>query len=508
MKSSIRGRATLIVMIAGGDGMQNRVRGRLLLKQVMLAAVLLATHELAVAQSSNPAHTRVPTDEVRDRAMRIASSIMLNSQSVESLRELTDTFGGRLAGSSAYDRSAEWAAAKLRQYGITDVRLERFTIPNGWERGWGRGSIVGPIARHLTIESVGWGPSTPPGGVEARVVVATDLSPEAIERRAAEFNGNVVLVDWARIVATVSHKTAARQLRASYELFHAAGASAVLLPGVRFNHNVMEWVDVDSRGEVLPLPVAEVGRDDGELLRRLVERQPVRIAFAYHNRVSASAVTSNVIAEIPGETREWVLLGAHLDSWDYGTGAQDDGAGVVMILEAARAIAALGTRPKRSIRFALWGAEEPGLLGSRAYVQTHAAELADCVAALNTDHGAGRPRGWKVYRQDLLHSMVPISRLLLRDLDGDRLSDELDFDGDSRSFFSAGVPTLELMVDTTGYSEIVHKQGDTFDKVDPIFLKIDAAIVAVTAYAIAEHPQPIARHLSRQEVDEFLKKLK
>jgi len=473
------------------------------MKYSLTAVLLLATESFFVF-----ARAQAPTEKVREDAKRIASSIVLSSQAIESLRELTDTFGGRLAGSTAYDRSAEWAAAKLRSYGIVDVRLERFTIPNGWERGWGQGRIVAPIVRHLTIESVGWGPSTPPGGIEAPVILAKDLSPEAIQRRAAEFKGRVVLVDWAGIVAAVSHKTAVLQLRASYDLFHAAGASAVLLPGVRFNHNVMEWVDVDSRGELLPLPVAEVGRDDGELLRRLLERHPVRIAFEYENRVSGPAGTSNVIAEIRGETREWVLLGAHLDSWDYGTGAQDDGVGVAMVLEAARAIAALGKRPKRSIRFALWGAEEPGRLGSRAYVQAHSPELPDCVAALNTDHGAGRPKGWKVYRQDLLQSMVPISSSLLRDLQGDGLSVEMDFDGDSHSFFSAGVPTLELLVDTSGYSEVAHKQGDTFDKVDAIFLKLDAAIVAVTAYAIAEHPHPIARHLRQNEVDELLKKLK
>jgi len=362
--------------------------------------------------------------------------------------------------------------------------------------------------RHLSLESVGWSPPTPPGGINGFIVVATDLSPEGIRRREADFKGKVLLVDWPTIVSAVTHGVAARQLRASYDLFHAAGATAVLLLGVRLTNNVLDWADVDSGGEVLPLPVAEVGKEDGELIRRLLELHPVRIAFEFQNEVTGPAATNNVIAEISGEKRnEWVLLGAHLDSWDYGTGAQDDGTGVVMILEAARAIAALGVRPRRSIRFALWGAEEPGLLGSRAYVRAHSAELRDCVAALNTDHGAGHPQGWKVYRQDLVQSMTPLSRSLLQDLGGERLSDEMDFDGDSKTFFTAGVPTLELKVDTTGYSDIAHKQADTFDKVDSIFLKHDAAIVAVTAFAIAESPAPIARHLRREEVDKLLKKL-
>jgi len=468
----------------------------------------LAALLLLVLSCSSIASAQAPDAKATENAKRISSSILFSSQAVDSLRELTETFGRRLAGSEAYDRSAEWAVAKLRSYGIANVRLERFTIPNGWERGWGRGRIVEPITRHLTIESVGWGPSTPPSGINAPIVVTTDLSPEGIRRRAAEFSGKVVLVDWPTIVSVVSHKVAVRQLRASYELFRAAGAAAVLLPGDRLKNNVLDWTDVDSGGEILALPVAQVGMEDGEFIRQLLEHHPVRIAFEYQNRVTGPAATTNVIAEIPGEERhQWVLVGAHLDSWDFGTGAQDNGTGVVMILEAARAIAALGARPKRSIRFALWGAEEPGVLGSRAYVQAHSAELAACVAALNTDHGAGHPQGWKVYRQDLMQSMIPISRSLLRDLGGHHLSTKMDFDGDSRSFFSAGVPTLELMVDTTGYSDFAHKQGDTFDKVEPIYFKLDAAIVAVTAFAIAENPQPIARHLGKEEVDELLKKL-
>jgi carboxypeptidase Q len=318
----------------------------------------------------------------------------------------------------------------------------------------------------------------------------------------------VVLVDWTAVVSAVTHRVAVRELRASYALFRDAGAAAVLLPDNRLKNNVLDWTDVDSRAEVLALPVAQVGTEDGELLFRLLDQRPVRIAFGFQDKVTGPATTSNVIAEIPGQKRdEWILLGAHLDAWDFGTGAQDDGTGVVMILEAARTIAALGVRPKRSIRFVLWGAEEPGLLGSRAYVRTHAAELPNCVAVLNTDHGAGHPQGWRVYRQDLLQSMIPISRSLLRDLGGDRLSDEMGFDSDSESFFTAGVPTLELMVDTTGYSDFAHKQGDTFDKVDPIFFKLDAAIVAVTAYTIAESPHPIARHLRKEEVKELLKNL-
>jgi hypothetical protein len=147
----------------------------------------------------------------------------------------------------------------------------------------------------------------------------------------------------------------------------------------------------------------------------LSAKGPVTIEFAYENRVSGPTEVHNVIAEIPGREKpdEWIIIGAHLDSWDYGTGAQDNGSGCAMVLEAARAIAMMGA-PRRSIRFALWGGEEEGLLGSAAYVKAHKAELGKCVAALNTDNGAGHPKGWKVQgRADLAEAMKSISDPLL-----------------------------------------------------------------------------------------------
>jgi len=179
--------------------------------------------------------------------------------------------------------------------------------------------------------------------------------------------------------------------------------------------------------------------------------------------------------------------------------------GVVMVLEAARAIAALGKRPRRSIRFALFGAEEPGPSGSRAYIQAHAAELPNCVAVLNTDDGAARAYGWRVFRPDLRKSMEPISNALLKDLGGDQLTEEVVFAGDDESFFLQGVPTLSLWTDTSHYSDFAHKQGDTFDKVDPVYFKTDAAVMAVTAYALAQTPTAIGPHLKHDEVGSILR---
>jgi Zn-dependent M28 family amino/carboxypeptidase len=210
------------------------------------------------------------------------------------------------------------------------------------------------------------------------------------------------------------------------------------------------------------------------------------------NRITPDAVSvNNVIAEIPGRERpeEWVLVGAHLDSWDSGTGAQDNATGVAMVLEAARAIAALRPAPRRSIRFALWGGEEQGQIGSTAYARGHAAELDRLVAMLNSDAGSGRTIGWTAPgRADLIRAVRPLTQDFLRELGADTFDESLRyaFQSDGAPFILAGIPTLDLNADDAKYEDIHHKAADTLDRVDARNLSVGAAVVAATAYAIAD----------------------
>jgi Zn-dependent M28 family amino/carboxypeptidase len=260
---------------------------------------------------------------------------------------------------------------------------------------------------------------------------------------------------------------------------------------------------------LLLMPGAQIGMEDFQFIRRSLEMGPVAMQFELKNTTTGPMQVNNVIAEIRGSELpdEWIIIGAHLDSWDYGTGAQDNGTGSVMVLDVARAIAAIGKAPRRSIRFALWGGEEQGLLGSYAYTQAHLNEMSKCVAVLNTDNGAGHPKGWKVEsRKDLEEAMHPISDALLKDISGGGLSLETSYDTDHGPFMLYGVPALDLWVDMSHYGEVHHKSSDTFDKVDAIDLKAGTAIVAVTAWAIAEDDKPIASHLNHAAVAEILKK--
>jgi Zn-dependent M28 family amino/carboxypeptidase len=263
---------------------------------------------------------------------------------------------------------------------------------------------------------------------------------------------------------------------------------------------------------IVVLPAAQVGRDDAESIRRALARGVVRISLELNNRITpGGAIVNNVIADIPGRDRagEWVLVGAHLDSWDFGTGAQDNATGVAMVLEAARAIAALGQAPRRSIRFALWGGEEQGQLGSTAYARAHSAELDRLLATLNADAGTGRTIGWTAPgRADLIRAVRPLTQDFLRELDAATFDESLRyaFQSDGAPFILAGIPTLDLNADDTKYEDIHHKAADTVDRVDARNLAVGAATVAATAYAIADAVGRLPPRLDRRAVEQLRRK--
>lgn len=437
------------------------------------------------------------------------SGSVTKGPSAELLQQLTDDIGARLVGSPAYEQAAQWAAAKFKEAGATNVRFEQFTLPNAWQRGPAHARIVAPVGRPLRIGSVGWGPSTPAGGVRGDVILVSDLSPAALRSQSTELENRIVLIDLTKALPRDQSLAFAR-LRDSYALFRDLGVQAVLLPHDVPN-NVPGWVDTgNARGTILPLPVGDIGWEDSLLLRRHLARGPVTIHAEWQNEVSGPTQVSNVIAEVVGSElpNEWVLLGAHLDSWDLGTGAQDNGSGVVMVLEAARAIASSGKTQRRSIQFALWAAEEPGPPGSAMFIKRHATELGDCVAILNLDNGAGRPRGWYVNgRQDLRDAMRPIVKRL-RTFGAEGLSMDVTCGSDECPFLLEGIPALKLWVDTVQYRQVHHQTSDTFDKVDPALLRTGGTVAAVTTYLIADQRTRIARHIDQDAVRQILRTAK
>jgi hypothetical protein len=435
----------------------------------------------------------------------LSGSILNGDRTFQFLSELTTTFGPRLAGSPAYEGAAQWAAGQFRAAGLKDVALEPFLVQRGWQRVSARGRLLSPDEQPLHIQSLGWMPSTPEGGMEAEVALVTDLAPDKIASQAS-LRGRIALVGGMGFGDPFERAT--RQHRLD-ERLRAAGAIAMLSIEEGQGNELSARLP-DDRTDIGVLPAAQILRDEAQTIRRLLDRGPVRMALDIRNRITPGPVTvHNVIAEIRGRERpsEWVIVGAHLDSWDFATGAQDNGTGVAQVLEAARAIAALGRPPRRSMRFALWGAEELGLVGSAAYVRAHAAEMERCTASVNTDGGTGRVLGWTAPgRADLASAMRPLASALLADLGSTAIDQSLRyaFQTDVGPFILAGVPSLDLNPDDVEYEQIHHKTTDTIERVNGRNLATSAATVAVTAYAIADAPMPIAPHVDDRAVAAML----
>jgi carboxypeptidase Q len=440
---------------------------------------------------------------------RIAGAILVHGHSMQYERELTDGFGARLVGTAAYDRAADWSAAQFRAAGIANVRLEDVPLSRGWERGAVTARMTAPLARTLHLTPFAWTAATPAGGVRGEIVQLTEFNPDAVRARAKELDGRIVMTSMGAMFGSGFFDYYRRYV-ATLEALKQAGARAMLVSVGGADNSIAAAQALLGVDDTPPLPMAELGMEDAKLIERLLASGPVSVDYSYESRFTPAHPIHNVVAEIRGSERpdEWIVVGAHLDSWDMATGAQDNGSGCAMVLEAARAIAA-GRAPRRSIRFILWAGEEEGFLGSRAYATAHAAELQNCVAALNADAGAGHPKGWSTLgRADVAAAFRPIAKELLTDLGGADVSEATTFilQSDHAFFLLAGVPTLELMPDMSKYFDIHHRSSDTLDKVDAHNLAANAAILAVTAYSVADRAERLAPRNDRAAVMQILEK--
>jgi carboxypeptidase Q len=429
-----------------------------------------------------------------------AQAVVAGGRVFDYVRGLT-AIGPRLTGTTAYRRAAEWTADELRAAGVDRVALEPFSIADGWERERAGAQIVAPVARTLHVAALGWTPSTPADGLEAEVIAVSELAPEKIAALRA-LAGRIVLLPAGDVGGNPS--TVTRRRRDLDVALRDAGARAILSPDTD-RDNALTARDRTVGATLGALPAAQIGREDADAIRRLLDRGPVRIALDLRNRITPGPVTvHNVIGEIRGREYpdQWVIVGAHLDSWDFAAAAQDNAAGVAMVLEAAHAIAGMKTRPRRSVRFALWGGEEQGQLGSGAYVSAHEAELNGFIANLNADAGTGRQIGWtSPGRLDVIDAVRPLVDPLLAPIGGVAFDSSMRyaFQSDGAPFIRAGIPLLDLNADDSTYEDIHHKDTDTIERVDAQNLAIGATIVAITAFVVADAPVRIADRIKKEQ---------
>jgi carboxypeptidase Q len=456
-----------------------------------------------IPSSVGAGSTEKPRTEV---APGIIQSALGASPLEENLRYLTDTIGGRVTGTAAADRASLWAVEAFRHAGVDEVHTEKFTVPVSWSEGRTRIEVLSPEPFPVRLVSIGWSPPTPEGGITADIADAGAGDDAGFAKAGSTVRGAIVLIhsnllqSWDDLMNEykVGGAIVAR----------AANSGAVAILWMSTRPNLLLYRHNDSvQGELEPMPQAVVAREDAERIARfLASGQKVRVHLDMPNRVGGPVESKNVVAEIRGRENpdEFILLGAHLDSWELGTGALDNGCNVAMVIDAARVIHALRVMPRRSIRFVLFTGEEQGMLGSWAYAKAHRAELDRMIAAIVFDSGIGAVTGYSLSRKDILpgvrDALQPVQSLGVKEL-----TVEADIDTDNFDFLLEGVPTLVGSQEPANYMLNYHASSDTYDKVDITQLKRHVAIGASTAYALADRRDRIGRRQSRAEIEQWMK---
>ena len=470
--------------------------------------LLLIAASVAVARTPALAQAEDPADDV-EVLEKIWRAALERSRTYSFLEELSDSIGPRLTGSAEARQAAEWALRQMRDIGLKNVHLEHWQLRRSWRRIRATAELVTPYRLPLNVVSLGWTGSTKKGGVEAQVIrVDSMASDEELTRNASQWRGKIVLLE--RKEARTEGILEFVRLAALARTAHQARAVAVIRqsprPGVMLPHTDPPTFS----DEIFPIPILDMAAEHRKQLGRLLEiGKEVRLRLNVENQVSAGPVqSSNVIGEIPGGEypEQIVLLAAHLDSWDLGTGAVDDGFGVASVLGAAEAILRSGMTPRRTIRVVLFTGEEQGLLGSRAYIRAHQSEISHFLCSLALDWGRGPVMGLSVAGHDEL--IAPLERLM-RVAHGSetiKISPGYMQFTDSYSFTLAGVPGIAFAQEARDYSMLGHSGADTLDKIDRDILIRTAALAAQTTFWMANHPTRLGSVWSAAETAEALRK--
>jgi hypothetical protein len=422
------------------------------------------------------------------------------------LRRLTDEIGGRVTGTPAMKRAVEWAQAAFGAAGVA-AHTEKYTMPVTWSEGATRLEILGPAQFTVHLISAGWSPATPAGGIEANLVDVGNGAAADFAAAGSAAKGAILLVhsevsvSWADLFN--------EYMRAPDIIAQAAKSNAAVILWMSARERMLLYRHTNSlEGEIDKIPQAVVAREDALRLARLAANgQPIRMRLDMPNRIGPPAEQENIVGEVRGREKpdEIIILGAHLDSWELGTGALDNGCNAALVIEAARAIVASGLLPRRTIRFVLFSGEEQGTLGSHAYVQQHSAELDKIRAMIAYDAGIGRVTGYSLGGRKDIGAAVREALKPLESWGVNNHTTDASFGTDNFDFLLEGVPTLVANQEEYNYLPNYHAQSDTFDKVDIRELKLHTALAAVTAWSLADRAEPLGPRISRAQLETILR---
>jgi hypothetical protein len=496
---------------------------------LVCAIAILALAGMRVAGQQRPAaDPMVETDRAIMQEIDQSNEIMAN------LEYISDMIGARLTGTEKMNQANRWTMEMFQKYSVS-AKLEPWSIARSWNRGTAWARIVSPAEHPLYLASAGWSPSTA-GRVRGQVVYVNARRAEDLQQYKGKLKGAIVITaepgrlpepyelprsplmtapggpgpaqtptpaDPASPDAPAQPRGGLQQFaRTRDAFFKAEGVAAVLRDSVK-EHGLINMTGVGGRDyDIGAVPTAFVTSEGYRQIWRLLKRGPVEVEIEMKNTFSDKAVqVYNTVAEIPGVEKpdEIVIIGAHLDSWDLGTGTTDNATGSMVVLEAARALQKLNLKPKRTIRFVLFSGEEQGLVGSRMYVEAHKDELPKISAVLVHDTGTGRVQS--IGMQGNYQAREVIDRVVapLRGVGLLEASLRSTRGTDHASFNDAGVPGFYCIQDPAEYRKTHHTESDTFDKAWKDDLVQGAKVMAVWAYNVAQLPDLLPRRAAQTQ---------
>jgi len=425
----------------------------------------------------------------RPIADRVIAAATADSAAYRRLAELVDRFGHRLSGSESLERAIDWTLEQMRRDGLQNVRGEPVMVPH-WVRGQEQIELLTPTRRRLPMLGLGGSIATPPGGITAEVLVVSSF--EELERRAADAKGRIVLFD----VPFTNYGQTVQYRRNGAVAAARAGAVASLIRSVTpYSMRTPHTGSMAYDSLVPRIPHAAITVEDAMVLHRIQDRgqRPV-VRIEMSAQTLPDAPSRNSVAELVGREKpnEVIVLGGHMDSWDVGTGAMDDGGGAVASWEAVRLLQQLGLRPRRTLRVVLWTNEENGLAGGNAYRDAHAAEIDRHELAIESDAGVFAPRGFGFSGSDSALQIVRWISALLEPIGADSIS-RGGGGADIGPIMARGVPGMGLEVDGSRYFWYHHSDADTVDKLDPVEMAKCVAALAIMAYVVADLDHPLPR---------------
>jgi len=482
-----------------------RNRFRFALPCALIFAAACAAPPFEPAESAGTPTFSVLSPELVSTASALRDRALEDERAWSFLEGLSVEVGPRSAGSAGDHRAVVWARTTLQAWQLAKVRAEAVTVPH-WDRGNESGRIVSPFPQKLVLTALGGSVGTPEGGLEADVLRVESLAAVgALDAGDAE--GKVVFIDerMERTKTGDGYRTAVAKRVAGASAAAEKGAVGLLIRSAGTSTTrIAHTGTMRYRDGVPRIPAAALSNTDADLLGAQVRRGgPVRVHIELGARDLGEAESANVIAEVVGRElpEEVIVLAAHLDSWDLGTGTIDDGAGCAIMAAAARLIADLPQPPRRTIRVLLAANEEHGLSGAKAYGERYGDAMAQHVAGLESDFGAARV--WSL-RSRVAEDQLPLVddlAKLLAPLGIELGGNEAEGGADLRPLRAAGVPVFDLAQDGSDYFDIHHTIDDTLDKVDPASLRQNVAAYATLAYVLAEQPGELGRVLVPEPQD-------